>query len=145
MIQRSFAEVILIDRTSTNSSQMGYILKNDKVFNDADIENFQQGQFNFDKEDFSPVGEVIAIDKRQKYVTLQNQHSISYHHLIIVTGSHISIIYEFSGGVNTLVDAMRVRKKIPSAFPEAVKTSSNKRKMKSSKTNSGDLNFPKKN
>jgi hypothetical protein len=65
--------------------------------------------------------------------------------LIIATGSHQSIIYEFVAGVNALVDAIRVSKKIPSAFPEAVKKStSEKRKMRSSKTSSADLNFPRK-
>lgn len=144
MLQRSFAEVILIDRTMPDSAQMCYILKNDKIFNDVDIDQFKQGFYNFDKDDFLLIGEIQTLDKRQKFIILKNQNSISYNHLIIASGSHHSMIYEFIAGVNTLVDAIRVRKKIPSAFPEAVKTYSAKRKMKSSKTNRNDLNFPKK-
>lgn len=143
-IQRTFAEVLLIDRTNHSSIQMCYILKNEKIFNDADIENFQQGHFNLDKDDFLVVGEVVSIDKRQKFVTLQNKNSISYNHLIIASGSANTMIYEFIAGVNTLVDAIRVRKKIPSSFADVGKSTSNKKKMKSSKTNSSDLNFPKK-
>lgn len=142
-IQRMFAEIILIDRTHPAGTQMCYIMKNDKVFNDSDIENFQQGHYNIDKEDFLLIGEVISIDKRQKYVTLKNENSISYNHMIIASGSQHSMTYEFIAGVNTLVDAIRVRKKIPSSFADTLKTVT-KRKMKSSKTSSNDLNFPKK-
>lgn len=144
MIQRTFAEVIFIDRTNSSTIQICYILRNDKIFNDADIENFTQGQYTFSQDDFIQVGEVIIIDKRQKFVILKNQNSISYNHLIIASGSHNSLIYEFIAGVHTLVDAIRVRKKIPSAFAETRKSIAGKRKMKSSKTNSSDLNFPKK-
>jgi hypothetical protein len=144
MTQRAFAEVILIDRTNPESKQNCYILKNDSVFNDAYLEHFQQGLYNLEKDDFLLIGDVLSINKKQKYVTLKDQNSISYNHLIIATGSNYSMIYEFINGVNTLVDAMRVRKKIPSAFPDAVKPSTNKRKMKSSKTETNDFNSPKK-
>lgn len=143
MIQRTFAEVVLIDRTNPHSTQMCYTLKNEKVFNDDDFESFKRGCYNYDKNDFFLVGEVRSIDKHQKHVILDNQNSISYNHLIIASGSHHSMVYEFIAGVNTLVDAIRVRKKIPSAFSDAVKSTS-KKKMKSSKTNSNDLNFPRK-
>lgn len=144
-IRRTFVEVILIDRTNLVSTQMCYMLKNDEVFNDTDIENFKQGYYNFDKEDFILIGEVISIDKRQKFVTLKDQNSISYNHMIIATGSQHSMTYQFIAGVNTLVDAIRVRKKIPSSFPETTtKTTTTERKMKSSKTQASDLNFPKK-
>lgn len=144
MLQRTFAEVLLIHRSNSDSTQTCYILKNDRIFSDADIENFKQGFYQFDKEDFLLVGEVFAINKPQKYVVLKSQHSISYNHLIIATGSKDSMVYEFIAGVNTLVDAIRFRKKIPSSFPEAMKTHSGRKKMKSSKTNHSDLNFPKK-
>lgn len=142
--QRAFAEVILLERSHPNSAQMCFILKNDKVFSDADIEKFKQGHYNFENDDFLLIGEVISINKQQKYILLKNQNSISYNHLIIASGSSYSKTYEFIAGVNTLVDAIRVRKKIPSAFADTAKQGSGKRKMKSSKTHVDDLNFPKK-
>lgn len=142
--QRTFAEVILIDRTNPSMTQTCFILKDDKIFTEVDIEHFKQGHFQLDKDDFLEVGEVISINKQQKYVTLKNQNSISYNHMIIATGSSTSMVYEFIAGVNTLVDAIRVRKKIPSAFSNPNKSTSPKRKMKSSKTHTDDLNFPKK-
>lgn len=141
--QRTFAEVILIDRTNVNTTQMCYILKNDTIFNDDDIENFKKGQYNFNKEDFLLIGEVLEINKRQKYVILKDQNSISYNHMIIASGNQYSMTYEFIAGVNALVDAIRLRKKTPSAFAETNQAIPSKRKVKSSKA-SGDLNFPKK-
>lgn len=143
-VQRTFADVVFIDRTNSSTKQMCYIMKNDIVFSDADVENFQQGHYNFDKDDFLAVGEVISINKSQKFVMLQNQNSISYNHLVIASGSPNSMIDEFIAGLNTLVDAIRVRKKIPSAFANVAKTNTDSRKMKSSKTNTNDLNFPRK-
>lgn len=146
MMQRAFAEVILIDR-SNDLNQMCYLLKNDKAFSGLDGEgNLNQNLPNFDKNDFQVVGVVVAIDKKNKYVTLKDENTISYNHLIIASGPHYSMIsYEFLAGVHTLVDAIRVRKKIPSAFPKAVKSSqSEKRKMKTAKTSKSDMNFPRK-
>lgn len=146
MNQQSFAEIILIDRSSSESSQTCYLLKNDRIFNQEEFETYKQVFYNFDKNDFHPVGEVLSIDKSSKTIILKDQNSISYNHLIIASGSHYSMInYEFLAGVHTLVDAMRVRKKIPSAFYKAFKsTPVEKRKMKSAKTSSKDFNFPKK-
>lgn len=142
--QRSFAEIILIDRTCPNKTQLCYILKNDRVFSDHEVENFKQGHYSINKDDFLLVGEAISIDKHQKYVLLKDENSLSYNHLILASGSQHELTYEFIDGVHALVDAIRVRKKIPSSFPQPPKASSSKRKMKSSKTHVNDLNFPKK-
>lgn len=143
-IQCSFAEVIFIDRTMPSSNPVCYMLKNDKAFNDYDIQNFPPGYNNFNEDDFLAVGEVTSINKRQKMIILRDQNSIAYNHLIVASGSPHSMISEFVAGLNTLVDAIRVRKKIPSAFANVSKSSSDKRKMKSSKTQTNDMNFPRK-
>lgn len=147
--QRYHAKVVLIDKTGSNSQQC-YVLKNESSFDENDIENFKKGFHDFVQEDFLLIGEVLNIDKVSKSVVLKDKNSISYDHLIIASGSHYSLLsYEFLAGVQTLVDAIRVRKKIPSAFAEGIKpfptqSQPGKKKMKSSKTNKNDLNFPKK-
>jgi NADH dehydrogenase FAD-containing subunit len=146
MNQRTFANVILVDRTNPGAPNKCYILKNDEIFSEAAIENFKEGFYSFDEKDFFMIGEVDSINKIQKYILLTNKNSISYNHLIIAFGTHYSMLsYEFVAGVQTLVDAIRVRKKIPSAFAVVNKPpqATSNRKMKNSKYKD-NLNFSKK-
>lgn len=148
--QRTHAKVVLIDRATTDlASPQCYILKNDINFDENDIENLNQKFQDFLKEDFILIGEIVSINKASKYVLLKDQNTISYEHLIIASGNHYSLLsYEFLAGVHTLVDAIRVRRKIPSAFPEGIrpfpKNTAINKQMRSSKANKNDLTFPKK-
>lgn len=146
--QRSHAKVIVIDRTHPDSAQQCYTLKNEATFDDSDIENLKKKFQDFAQEDFILIGEIESLNKSDKSILLKSKNSISYDHLIIASGSHYSLLsYEFIAGVQTLVDAIRVSKKIPAAFPEALQSftqNPSKKKMKSSKTDKNDLNFPKK-
>ena len=134
---RQSVDIMIVDRTKPCNNQKCYILKNDAKLSDNDFESFKNGSYDFDKNDFFCIGDVLSINKHMKYIVLENKNTISYVHLIIAFGSHYSLLnYEFQAGVNTLVDAIRIRKKIPSAFAiisrDELKSSS-QNKVKSSK------------
>nr|NGY94527.1 hypothetical protein [Neochlamydia sp. AcF84] len=141
MSQHAFAELILIEHIPGGAAPLCYILKNDKIFNEVLPENFQYLLSTLDRAAFYPIGEVLAINKIHKYILLKDNNSISYNYLIITFSNHYALInYAFLAGIHTLIDALRVRKKIPAAFPDPIKTSQAKErpKLKGTKT----LSFP---
>lgn len=119
-IQNISADVVLVDSTTENVQPMLYILKQDKFFSEQDFEAIIQGFLSFDRDAFVQAGEVASINKKNKQIILSNQNTVTYNHLIVARGTQTALLsYEFLAGVQTLVDALRVRKKLPSSLETA--------------------------
>lgn len=115
--QHITADVVVIDRTVPGVEPMLYMLKKDHVICEEDFEMMKNGFETFDRNAFIQVGEVLTIDKKNKHIVLTNQNTLSYKQLVVAAGMKNSLLnYEFFAGIQTLIDALRVRKKIPSSF-----------------------------
>jgi NADH dehydrogenase FAD-containing subunit len=71
------------------------------------------------------LGDVLRIDKQKKEIHLNNKTVVAYNYLIIATGTKPSVYggtheAEFSAGLQALIDAVRVKKKISSLIPKTI-------------------------
>lgn len=115
--QHISADVIVIDKTTSEVQPIAYMLKNDQILEEEDFEAIKNGCLLYDRDAFILLGEVLTIDKKKKYIVMVNQNTLTYKKLIIAAGKQNALLsYEFLAGVQTLVDALRVRSKIPSSF-----------------------------
>jgi NADH dehydrogenase FAD-containing subunit len=134
--QHISADVVVIDRTTSDVHPMLYMLKNARDLDENDREAIKSGCLIIDRDAFIQVGEVLMVDKRKKHIILVNQNTLSYKRLIIASGTQNTLIsYEFLAGIQTLIDAIRVRKKIPSSFAKTHKEE-NKKNSRVKKTKS---------
>lgn len=128
-IQNISANVVLLDRTVQDAEQSLYMLKQGMVFSEQDFEAIKEGNLPYDRDAFILVGQVLSVNKKLKQIILTNQNTVTYQHMIIAAGTKPSLLsYEFLAGVQTLVDALRVRKKIPSSFAPVESTKPHEKK-----------------
>jgi hypothetical protein len=122
---RQFAEIVFIDKTRENTAPQLYQLKDDTIC----LEELAQWKTNaafFPKESFLLVGEIASIDKKRKQILLTNQNVVAYRYLVIAAGTMpVVTVYgdEFTAGINALIDALRIKAKIPSSFADPSKLS----------------------
>ncbi len=119
------ADIVLIDRTYSDKQPMVYILKKDHIFAGEELSSC-----SIDKDSFLQMGEMLTLNKKSKILILSNDNTITYNHLIIASGSQHELLNdEFLAGVQTLVDALRVRKKIPNSFATMTIPAENKKNL----------------
>ena len=117
---RLFAEVVLIDKTHPSLKPLLYQLKDTILPLEQQLPFLKQG-FLGPRDAFVHLGDVATIDKKNKQILLNNQTCVSYNYLIVASGSKSNFHNpdheaEFCNGLQALVDAMRVRKKIGQSF-----------------------------
>jgi len=111
-------EVVFIDKPCDHLAGSLYCFKNDAfVIDNAMLEKSSTPYFYQD--DIFLVGEIYFVDRDKKIVTLVNKNTVAYRYLIFASGARPGMMTreaEFSIGMQALVDALRVKPKIPSSF-----------------------------
>lgn len=112
----TYVEVAVLDRTQKSGMYLYEVKRSlldslNTPFSTADLKS----------DSFVLLGEVKTIYKERRQMELLDGTSITYSHLVVVFGSNAPIptfyqTEEFSAGLHTLSDALRVRGKIPDAF-----------------------------
>lgn len=117
--QRLFAEVILIDKTHDALHPMIYQLKDNATPSFEHILHWKNEPISLPSEAFILLGEAVAIDRKNKQILLTNKNTIAYNYLIIASGSNPVFTFEnekFMAAFQALVEALRIKDKIPSSF-----------------------------
>jgi NADH dehydrogenase FAD-containing subunit len=120
---RFFAEVIIIDKTHSTLHPLIYQLKDGVVPTNHQILYWKSGAITLPDEAFVLVGEALIIDKQKKQIQLTNNNTIAYNYLIIASGTKPEFSFEskkFLAAIQTLIDAIRVKQKIPSSFAKCI-------------------------
>lgn len=114
-----FAEVVLVDKTHDALHPMIYQLRDGIVPTPHQILYWKSGAVTLPNEAFILVGEALMIDKKKKQIQLANDNTIAYNYLIVAFGSKSIFSFEskkFLSAIQALIDAIRVKQKIPSSF-----------------------------
>lgn len=112
--QHFFAEIVLIDRTSSDIESLLYQVKKDQIFDDEDASALKHGILTLQNDPFIMMGEVDSIDRQHKQISLKNGNVITYKYLIINSGKGLE--NEYTAALNTLFYALLLSKKIPTAI-----------------------------
>ena len=116
---RLFAHVVLIDQTHPHIPSELYQLKDTNFSLSDTVSTSNALPHQLSRESFVSLGEVVSIDKKKKQILLENNSIVSYDHLVIVSGNKPILSTrddEFSTGLQALIDALRVKPKIPASF-----------------------------
>lgn len=120
------ADIVVVDRTTSEISPKLYILKDNRFIEEKDLDALKNGYLHFDKDAFIQLGEVTLINKKKKHIILSNGNTLSYKKMIVASGTKQSILNnEFLPAFKTLIDALRVKEKIPSSFGQTTPSSGN--------------------
>lgn len=112
-----FAEIVFVTKTQNDVAPLLYQLQDDvhlcnELFYHAHV------SFSID-EKINLLGEIVSIDKQNKSVLLSNKITVRYNYLIAISNNepppHVDN-HSFNSGLQTLVDALKIRSKIPSSF-----------------------------
>jgi Pyridine nucleotide-disulphide oxidoreductase len=149
---RLFAEVVLIDKIHSSLKPLLYQLK-DNAFILKDYSTYRKGAFSSLPNDaFVLLGEVVSLDKKNKQILLSDKNIVAYNYLIVASGARPNLVgsiqdEEFFAGLQALIDALRVKKKIPMAFAshELSGTCDNSKQTHYSQNNWNHPLFPSKN
>lgn len=120
---RLFAEVILIDKTHDALHPLIYQLKDGVVPTSHQILYWKSGAITLPDEAFVLVGEAHTIDRKNKQILLTNHNTIAYNYMIIASGKKPVFSFEsekFLAAIQALIDALRVKQKIPSSFAKCI-------------------------
>lgn len=118
--QHFFAEVVLLDKTQEALNPLLYQLKKEAICGNDDLASIPKEFVNIQQDAFMMVGEVVGFDKKKKFITLSNGNTVSYNYLIVAANpqssyTEVELNREFSDGLQSLIDALRV-KKVPTPF-----------------------------
>ena len=85
--QHFFAEVVLMDKTNEAVTPLLYQLKKEALYGNDDLATLPRDVVTMQSDAFMMIGEVVEIDKKKKMITLSNNNTVSYNHLIVAVGS----------------------------------------------------------
>ena len=120
---RLFAEVVFIDKTHPSVPQKAYQLQDSYVPKGEWASTTDYNSTPLTEEAFFSLGEIVSIDRHKKQIVLKNQNTISYNHLVIVSGKKPLLSFdneELITAIQALNDALRVKPKIPSSFAPSI-------------------------
>lgn len=116
---RVHAEILFIDRTNQGASHQVYILKDSYLPLESAIEFCKNHPTQFSRDGFVLMGDELTLDRKKKQIILNNKKTISYNHLLVISGTKNLISFEneeLLAALQALSDALRVKPKIPSSF-----------------------------
>jgi hypothetical protein len=102
--KKSFAEIVLIDRTHPAVQPLLYQLNHETILPE-DLPGLRDGLVSMARDSFKEVGPVLSIDRKNKQILLENQCVMTYKYLIIASGAHQTM----TGGLQTLFDALKFK------------------------------------
>lgn len=117
--QLLFAEVILIDKTHDAANPMIYQLRDTALPTLDHILHWKTDSAPLPSEAFTVLGDAITIDRKKKQILLSNKNTVAYNYLIIASGTNPVFTFEdekFMAAFQALIEALRVKPKIPSSF-----------------------------
>lgn len=115
--QTRIIDFVLLDTTDRETGGQAYQLLKDVTFSDDEMKEIKKGNVNLPRNPFSPLGSVKQVKLDGKQLILDDGNTIQYQHLVVVKGTHPSMMsYEFLSALFTLIDALRVQKWIPEAM-----------------------------
>lgn len=123
--QRVFAEIVLIDKTHSSLAPLLYQIKETAIPLHEHLPYLKKGIPSPTRDAFILLGDVDLIDKRKKEIHLNSKNIVAYNYLIIATGNRPTVYgatqeEEFTAGLQALLDAIRVKNKVPAAWVSQV-------------------------
>lgn len=120
----TYVEIALLDKTQPSGMQF-YEVKHNVLCLKTDFSSIHEA-VHLNNDAFAYLGEVVSFDKGNKQAFLVDKTTVTYGHLVIISGPKGSVSStlhseEFSAGLQALIDALRVRSKIPDAFPKTIR------------------------
>lgn len=109
-----FADVIFIDKTHSAITPAVYQLNDASQLSQL---NFNPGAANSWKDNCTMLGELDELDKKRKIIRLANKQSVSYKHLIIISGKKplvSTINQEITNALQALMEALKVNPNVDS-------------------------------
>ncbi len=116
----TFAEIVFLDKFCDNAPYFLYQVLNYTV--SSDHLTLEAISFLSSIENVFLFGQVESIDKQKKLVTLSNGSIVGYKYLIVASGRNSGSPVQgksFDAGLQALIDALKVKPKIPSSFSVA--------------------------
>jgi len=115
-----FAEVVFIDKTHPSAPPIVYQLKS-SLLADSPPPLVKSTAFSLSSDNFVLLGELGAIDKKKKQILLSSKNTVSYSYLVIASGSK-PVYTEFASGLQSLIEALKVKPGIADSFDPYKKT-----------------------
>lgn len=109
------AEVLFLDQTNGPLYPLLFQLRKEVLENNQDLASEYVSLLPLPQGAIMMLGEVRSIDKKWKKVFLSDNSTVTYNHLVITTGVK-ERDQAFSNALQALIEALRVKKKIPTAF-----------------------------
>lgn len=134
----SFAEIVFVDKIHEDAPSFLYQMLNYTLC--SDNVNLQPSSHLSKNEDTFSFGEIESIDRQKKIVYLRNGNTVGYTYLIVASGKNSTISLRsasFNAGLQALIDALKVKPKIPSSFCLARKSDSKSLSKKQSNPSNG--------
>ncbi|MCB1112071.1 MAG: hypothetical protein H7A37_04755 [Chlamydiales bacterium] len=121
--QHIVANIVLVDKTGEVPCPLVYQFLHDFSYSDNEIIAIERHYLENLQDSFLLLGEMQGVEKKHSQISLRNGDSVTYKHLILVSdaGHHlvgtISHQKEFLHALQSLIDALRVNKKIAPPQP----------------------------
>lgn len=119
-----FANIVFLNRTHHALQPLLYHLKDDQP---SAVAQYTQMKVRpvIDSKAFVLMGEVLDVDKKRKQIHLSNDNTVTYNFLIEVTVPNENMDERskhstFSGGMHTLIDALKMRQRVLVPLPAKV-------------------------
>lgn len=125
-----FAKLVFLDKSHCSSIPQLYQL-NDSVLA-SHLHRMSHVNMSSHRDEFLHLGEVEGIDKTNKRIYLSNKNSVSYDHIVIISGSKYSLASPtplFSTRLQALKAALKVKPKIFSSTHHCAKNHTRKKSM----------------
>jgi len=127
------AKIVLIDQSNDALKPLLYRFKEEKLVDElVDHPSLKTQIFPLHNHDaFTMMGEVMAIDRQKKLITLERNITVSYQHLVVAVGlsqtsTHSPHDEEMETGLINLVDALKIQKRLITRMQQKDPTSSKK-------------------
>lgn len=118
------AEIVFVDKTHGRASLV-YQLKDCYLPIEKTLEFCKMHPTEFAKDGFLLLGQEVSFDKKKKQILLDSRNTVSYNHLVVVSGKRPLLSLEneeLIAALQALNDALKVKPKIPSSFASTIKT-----------------------
>jgi NADH dehydrogenase FAD-containing subunit len=121
--QHFYADVVVIDKTQTGMKPLLYQIKDEAL--SQNLYNEDGAAITLAYGSFVMMGEIVTIDRKAKIIRFSSstgnnviQNTISYQHLVIASGlrhavGSIDQAEAFCKGLQTLIEAARIKNKLP--------------------------------
>ena len=122
-----FADIVFVDKTQDITPSILYQLEYEIEIQNEIVKRDSPLYSLYEKA--SLIGEIVSIDRKKKQIFLQDKRCVRYNYLVAITNKSPFSTVEgktFASGLHTLIEALRIRAKIPSSFAPPIRSSQKK-------------------